>query len=230
LPEPYNSAKPHRLVFTLHAFNGTASQVAEGVAGYLPYYGLPALDPANNTIYVSPNGLDKGWANKGGDDTKLILDIVKTAFATLCVDESLVFSTGFSYGAAMSFNLACALPAVFRAVAVLSGSAGASLPNCTAAVPFYAQHGLNDTSIAIERGRTMRDIFVRNNGCAPAANATAPPAGSGGHVKTVYQGCKAGFPVTWVEFDGGHSPQPKDRGANKTWAADETAAFFAQFK
>jgi len=36
--------------------------------------------------------------------------------------------------------------------------------------------------------------------------------------------------VVWVEFDGPHSPQPKDKGASKTFAADETWAFFSQFK
>lgn len=36
----------------------------------------------------------------------------------LCIDTSRVFATGFSYGASMSYKLACARPNAFRAAAV----------------------------------------------------------------------------------------------------------------
>jgi len=208
--------------------------VAGGQREYLPFYGLSALD-RGSAVYVSPNGLDRGWANRGGDDTTLIGNIAAAAKAALCVDEDLVFATGFSYGAGMSFNLACEAPGTFRAVAPLSG-VGARTPNGTASgcgaepVAFYGQHGIGDASIPLERGRTMRDVFVKNNGCVPvAANSTAPAAGSGAHVKTVYQGCSPGHPVVWVEFDGPHTPVPKDRGASTTWTPGEVWAFFSQF-
>jgi len=206
--------------------------VANGERGYLPYYGLPVLD-GGSAVYISPEGLNRGWANVDGADTALVATIAAAVKTGLCVDEDLVFATGFSYGAALSFQLACQLGgAVFRAVAPLSGVGGREgEPPCgTAPLAFYGQHGLNDTSIAVERGREMRDIFVRNNGCTPVANGTAPAVGSGGHVKTVYQGCKAGYPVVWIEFDGPHTATPKDRGSNKTYAAEETWAFFEQFK
>ena len=206
--------------------------VANGEREYMPYYGLTALDTNASAIYISPNGLDRGWANVGGDDTTLIANITNTAKTGLCVDESLIFATGFSYGAQMSFNLGCQLPNVFRAVAPMSGVGAArnGTTSCgTTPVAFYGQHGLNDSSISIERGRAMRDVFVANNGCTPVGNVTAPAVGSGGHVKTVYQGCKSGYPLVWIEFDGPHTPTPKDKGASKTWAPEEVWGFLSQF-
>lgn len=59
LPEPYNATHPYRLIFTLHAMGGNASMVAQGVGGYLPWYGLPDLVKDEiGAIFVSPNGLE----------------------------------------------------------------------------------------------------------------------------------------------------------------------------
>jgi len=49
-------------------------------------------------------------------------NLVKTVEADLCVETTLRFSTGFSYGGAMSFAIACARPKEIRAIGVLSGS------------------------------------------------------------------------------------------------------------
>lgn len=49
-------------------------------------------------------------------------NLVKTVEADLCVETTLRFSTGFSYGGAMSHALGCARPKEIRAIAVISGS------------------------------------------------------------------------------------------------------------
>ncbi|KAI0160830.1 hypothetical protein GGR52DRAFT_576251 [Hypoxylon sp. FL1284] len=40
----------------------------------------------------------------------------------LAIDAQMRFSTGFSYGGAMSYSLACSRASMLRAVAVLSGA------------------------------------------------------------------------------------------------------------
>jgi poly(3-hydroxybutyrate) depolymerase len=103
LPENYDKNHPYRLVFTLHALGGTATDVVQGGGGYLPFYGLPPL--ANNTaIFVVPNGINGGWGNAGGEDIMFIDQLLKLVEGDLCVDQSLRFSTGFSYGAAVLFD------------------------------------------------------------------------------------------------------------------------------
>ncbi|KAK3385924.1 Alpha/Beta hydrolase protein [Podospora didyma] len=234
LPDNYNASHPYRLVLTLHALGGTAQAVIAGTGGYIPWYGLPPL--ANDTlgaIFIAPNGLSNGWANTNGDDVAFIRQAIATVEADVCVDQTLRFSTGFSYGGAMSYALACALGSDIRAVAALSGNpqiSGCASP-ASDAVAYYGQHGVSDTVLPIAGGREMRDRFVKNNGCAvgTSTGVQEPAAGSGKHTKTVYTGCKADKPVVWVAFDGPHTPTPKDGGASDTWVPAETWAFFAQF-
>ncbi|KAM7211916.1 alpha/beta-hydrolase [Rhypophila decipiens] len=245
IPPSYtgSSTFPARLIFTLHAAGGNSSMVRDGVGGYLPWYGLPTQEEklAENpgAIYVAPDGLDRGWANRGGEDTAFITEIARDLKNAYCVDEDLVFSVGFSYGASMSYALACASSLgtdevlKFRAVAVQSGG---NMSGCVTgdglgprSVALYGQHGV-DGDLNLGMARRIRDQFVEANGCRKVEAGEEVVLGTGGHVKRVYQGCREDLPVTWVEYDGGHTPRPMDKGTNgSTWAAEETWGFLNQF-
>jgi poly(3-hydroxybutyrate) depolymerase len=124
LPNNYDNKKPYRLIFGVH-WRDADYQAVDG--GSAPYYGLRAL--ANNTaIFVAPDGLNKGWANSGGEDVTFFDNLIKTLSDDLCINEKLIFSLGFSYGGAMSYSLGCSRPNVFRAVAAFSG---AQLSGCS---------------------------------------------------------------------------------------------------
>ncbi|KAK0610135.1 hypothetical protein B0T17DRAFT_545977 [Bombardia bombarda] len=244
LPASYNNTHPYRLVFTLHALQGTASQVINGQGGYIPWYGLPPLSAKttaassgtpDDSIFVAPNGLNNGWANTAGEDVTFIRTVMSEVEADLCVDQTRRFSTGFSYGAAMSYALACGLGKDIRAVAALSGNpqiSGCASP-ASEPVAYYGQHGVADTVLPIDGGREMRDRFVRNNGCDMDKTKVVkePVKGSGqGRTKTVYEGCKEGKPVVWVAFDGPHTPTPTEGGEKDSWVPEETWEFFRQFQ
>jgi cellulase/cellobiase CelA1 len=77
-------------------------------------------------------------------------------------------------------------------------------------------------------GRTLRDTFVRANGCA-AQNPPEPASGSGTHITTAYSGCRSGYPVRWAAHDGDHVPLPTDRNASSSWVSSEVWSFFTQF-
>jgi predicted esterase len=116
---------PYKLIFTIHTLGGSAEQITNGGMGPPAYYGLPPL--SNNTaIFISPNGQlagsvggFTGWGNTGGEDVDFIDAIIETVEKELCIDQEKRFSTGFSYGGAMSFALACALPDKFKAVGIM---------------------------------------------------------------------------------------------------------------
>ncbi|MBE3049410.1 hypothetical protein IMZ48_44310, partial [Candidatus Bathyarchaeota archaeon] len=223
----YDPATPYMLVFTLHALGGNAQGIADGDGTTGPYYGLEAL-AEDKAIFVSPNGIDNGWGNVGGEDLTFIDTIIETLEADLCVEQDLRFSTGFSYGGAMSFSLACSRPDAFRAVAVLSGALLSGCEGGTEPVAYYAQHGTGDSVLNVEMGRQIRDTFVAANGCTPVSPEPAP-GGGGESTKTVYEGCSEGHPVTWVVFNGDHNPAQADPGSSAPFAPGNTWEFFTQF-
>jgi poly(3-hydroxybutyrate) depolymerase len=215
LPDNYDPNHPYRLVFGLHWWGGTAEDVATGrtvETGTWAYYGLKRLSN-NDTIFVAPQGLDNGWANSGGQDVTFVDDMIREIEAGLCVDTTALFASGFSYGGAMAYALACTRASVFRGVVVYSGANLSGCQGGTQPIAYFGIHGLRDGTLPISQGRALRDQFVRNNGCTPQ-NPPEPPQGSLTHIVTYYSGCKAGYPVVWGAFDGPHAPNAVDGSAD----------------
>jgi hypothetical protein len=85
----------------------------------------------------------------------------------------------------------------------------------------------------ISQGRSLRDRFVRNNGCTPQ-NPPEPAQGSLTHIVTTYSGCRAGYPVAWAAYDAGHTPGPVDGSAGdfepgeRSWTRAVVWSFFIQ--
>lgn len=233
IPDNYDMNRPYRLIFGFHWRGGTANDVdSGGTDGYnWSYYGLRAL-ANNSTIFVAPQGFNNGWANSGGEDLTLVDDLVTQLQAGLCVDTTQLFAMGFSYGGGMSYAIACARATVFRAVAVYSGAQLSGCDGGTQPIAYLGMHGISDSVLNISNGRSLRDRFVRNNGCT-AQNPPEPAQGSRTHRVTAYTGCRSGYPVVWAAFDGGHTPGPIDGCACegwRTWTKDEVWKFFTQFQ
>jgi poly(3-hydroxybutyrate) depolymerase len=231
IPAGYDRNKPHKLIFGNHWWGGTANDVASGGSDGAVYahYGLDALSNGS-AIFVAPQGQNNAWANGNGIDVVFFDDMIRRIEADLCVDESQRFSLGFSYGGAMSYALACARPNVFRAVIAIavpgpvSGCSGGS-----GAVAYFGIQGVTDS---MPNARAMRDRFVANNGCA-AQSPREPASGSGTHITTTYS-CRAGYPVQWAAFDGGHQQGPVDgctgcESGARSWVKGEVWRFISQF-
>lgn len=228
VPDNYDQNRPYRLVMAYHWLNGSANDVANGGGSTeRPFYGL--WDLANgSTIFVAPEGLNAGWANNGDRDIAFTDAMLETILGDLCIDKKRIFATGFSYGAGMSYALACSRANVFRAVALY---AGAQLSGCNGGntpIAYFAAHGIRDSVLDIKQGRMLRDRFVMVNGCTQQ-NPPEPSEDSGTHQCTSYQGCKEGYPVRWCAFDGDHNPTEKDRGQNESWVPREAWEFLSQF-
>jgi poly(3-hydroxybutyrate) depolymerase len=199
VPNDYDPNRPYVLIFGWHWRGANAQAVVDN-----DYYGLKPLSNGN-AIFVSPEGLIddgvSGWANPGGRDIKFTMAMVERFESELCIDESRIFSTGFSYGAMMSFAVGCALGDVFRAIAPYAGSLWSGCEDGTAPVALWGTHGYSngaDGVVPIAAGREARDEFLARNGCGTDTVPVAPDE------CVSYQGCKAGYPVTWCEWDGGH--------------------------
>jgi poly(3-hydroxybutyrate) depolymerase len=228
------------LAFAFHWNGGTMGDVdGGGTSGYTwSYYGL--REQADNTtdsrmIFVAPQGNGNGWANSNGQDLTFVDDMIKQIEGDLCVDTTRLFAMGFSYGGGMSYAIACARATVFRAVAVYAGAQLSGCTDGTKPIAYIGVHGITDPTCNISGGRSLRDKFVKNNGCT-TQNPPEPSEGSRTHVCTSYAGCASGYPVRWCAFDGGgHTPAPVDGqaidsgGGDKTWTKAEVWKFFTQF-
>ncbi|MER5900024.1 cellulose binding domain-containing protein [Streptomyces mirabilis] len=235
VPDGYDRNRAYRLIFGFHWLGGTSTDVATGrtvETGTWAYYGLQRL-ANNSTIFVAPQGLDNGWANAGGEDVTFVDDMIRRIETDLCVDTTQRFALGFSYGAAMSYALACSRATVFRAVAVQSGGQLSGCSGGTQPIAYLGVHGLRDNVLGISGGQALRDRFVRNNGCT-AQKPPEPAQGSLTHRVTAYSGCSAGHPVVWAAFDEGHIAAPQDGAAgdsgSRTWVPQEVWKFFTQFQ
>lgn len=206
LPDGYDPNTPHRIIFAFHGMQGSADQVDTGGppnAGLDPtgpYYGIKDL--SQDTIFVAGQALSGGWTNTNDRDIDYVKALVSELEGKLCIDQSRVFATGFSYGAIMTITVACNMADVFRAVAPMSGSLQNGCPASDHSIAYWASHGTMDTTIDISKGEAARDEFVKRNKCSMTTQATTPDG------CTAYQGCAAGYPVNWCPFDGIHQPPP----------------------
>jgi len=213
LPSNYSSSKPYPVVFQFHPLGGSAEQALNM---YRISTGLP------EAIYVTPQGLtgnddNAGWANTNGRDIAFTKAMVSTVQGSYCVDNSRIFSTGFSYGGMMSFAIGCEMSDVFRAIAPMSGALYSD-PSCKGtgpAIAMWGAHGASDTFVPTADGRSARDKILKQNHCGTETVPIDPsPCVS-------YQGCDAGYPVTWCEWNGEH--------AIPNFGSSAIAAFFKQF-
>jgi poly(3-hydroxybutyrate) depolymerase len=176
---------------------------------------------------VVPDGINNGWANLGAEDVTFFDQLVKTVEADLCVNTDLRFATGFSYGGAMSYALAYARHDMIRGIALISGALLSGCSGGTKPVAFYGQHGTRDSVLNVGMGHQLRDKLVTTKGCTRLASEPQPNGGNA--VKSVYTGCKQGYPVTWVIHDGYHNLSQVNQGSTNPFAPGYTWGFFTQF-
>ena len=153
----------------------------------------------------------------------------------LCIDQTRIFATGFSFGGGMAMALACTRADVFRAVAFFSG---ADLTNScpttlTKPIAYYASQASEDANgMDITNpmtGEKKQAQFAAVNGCTPEPASTTFPAAGQPHTCTNYKGCTAGHPTEYCVFNGPHGWEPKDPGQTTSWDAPEGWKFITQF-
>jgi len=228
VPTGYDPKRPYRLIFAWHGLGGTAMQIASSFGG--GYYGLAARS-ASSAIFIAGQGLETstgaagasaagssaGWSNSGGRDVAFVRKLLDWARSKYCVDQNRIFSVGMSYGGIMSNTLGCELGDQFRAIAPMSGSGPRTFggKTCVGQVAAWMSHGNIDTTVAFSAGQASRDHWLKANHCGTETQPIMPGT------CLAYQGCDPGFPVTFCEFDGGHTIPP--------FASEAIWNFLAQF-
>ena len=201
IPSNYNANNRYRLVFGWHPLNGRASDIAQG-----NYHQLKGLSNGTAVFvapdrYVSPTGQDDaGWPNTNGRDMDFLRAMLNEFDNKLCIDPDRIFSVGFSYGGMMSFAVGREMGDVFRAIAPMSGALWTPHTNRGFPIAAWIAHGTGDTFVGYNAGVDAKNQIVAANQCS---NNTVPTNPS---PCVEYQGCRAGEPVVWCPWNGGHSP------------------------
>jgi poly(3-hydroxybutyrate) depolymerase len=245
-PANYDQDHPYRLIFMFHWFYGSIDAIVNPPDADHntddPYYGLGEL-AGDSSIFVVPQGLTDqggaGWANPNNRDVNLADDLLAAVSNDLCVDTSRVFTTGFSFGGAISYKLACVRPDKFRAALVYGTGpiSGNNAAECETPIAFFHVHGVDDRTFDYQTGLSVLDIFAGTNNCA---EPNPPNPGQNEHVCTTLAGCSEGYPVRFCSFGAGqnnphnaslngHYPSPKDPGQAKSWVPGEAWNFIEQF-
>ena len=208
-----------------------------------PFYGLSDLS-GDTTIFVAPQGLvddntGAGWKNPNNRDVNFTDDMLKAITDDLCIDTSRVFTTGFSYGGSMSYELACDRPDKFRAALLLDPGtlSCTSSSTCKTPIAIFQSHGVDDQTLNYSQGLGIFNVFTKLNGCTAMTPPTPP---TNGHTCTSFSGCSAGHPSRFCNFGSGennpynaslkgHYPTPKDPNQSTSWVPQESWDFITQF-
>lgn len=247
LPNDYDPGTAYKLWFGFHCNAGTDTGVAKGSTKargaasdtHYEYYGIwKFANPAGEkgtTIFCAPQGIGKQWGNGGGSDVQFIRTLIQKFESELCIDESGIFSEGFSMGGSMSYALACAMPDTFRAICMHSGG---GMSGCDGShrgpMPIFITHGTDDPTCTWPgNGFPQFKDLAERNGCDPIdVPGLAHPTDQMHPITFDYKNCDAGKPAKACIFKGGHNPSPGTEGpwgeAN-TWVDDSTWSFFKQF-
>jgi predicted esterase len=245
-PSNYDNKHPYRLVFTFHWFYGSINSVVNPPDADhntdRPFYGLSDLS-GDTTIFVAPQGLTDsggaGWQNPNNRDVNFTDDMLKAITDDLCIDTSRVFTTGFSYGGSMSYELACDRPDKFRAALLLDPGtlSGTNSSTCKTPIAIFLSHGVDDGTLTYSGGVAIFNIFAKLNGCTTITPPTPP---TNGHTCTSLTGCSDGYPARVCNFGSGennpyntslrgHYPSPKDPNQTTSWVPEESWKFITQF-
>jgi poly(3-hydroxybutyrate) depolymerase len=226
IPEDYDPNQPYRLIFSWHQAYGSANGNAVGQypantgdhfdAQNYAYCGLRRAATAANdsAIFVAPQGItDFPWDY--ARDVVLFDDLLEHIGQNLCIDESRVFTTGFSFGAMMSHALSRGRQDKLRAAVTMApANFNFDQPDKPQApFAYMGVTGMSDTRCpwvngdsTTEGGKYCVLEHAVDNGCTIPNDIMTAMTGSRAHVCYDFEGCAAGYPVKVCTFDGNHTP------------------------
>ena len=233
IPDNYDNSHPYRLIFGYHWNGGTMQDIdGGGTSGATwSYYGLRA-QANNSTIFVAPQGIGNGWGNSGGQDLKLTDDMIELDRRRSLRGHDAGLRLGLQLRRRDELRAGVRAPGGLPRGSGLLGRRSQRVRRRHAArrVHRHSRHQRRNAEHlrrALDAGQVRHEQRLHRP--EPARAESRQPT----HTCTTYQGCKAGYPVEWCAFDGGHTPGIVDGGGDdgaRTWTKTEVWKFFSQFQ
>jgi polyhydroxybutyrate depolymerase len=252
VPADYDPSHPYRLIFSWHQAYGSATGNANGLhpandgpnfnAKNYAFFGLQRESTAAKqpAIFIAPQGIgDFPWDYNR--DVVLFDNLLALVDENLCIDDSRVFTTGFSFGAMMSYALSVGRASKLRgAVTMAAANYNFTQPtNAHTAVAYFGITGMSDTTCPwgsdTQGGKACVLQHAKDNGCTIPGSIQTTTVGSKKYLCYDFEGCKAGYPVKVCTFDGPHTPSAVDDGSStgddglKAFVPPLAWKFMAQF-
>jgi poly(3-hydroxybutyrate) depolymerase len=230
IPDDYDMNKPYRLFYTSHWIGSTSEAVRDQDYYFLKPLATAANEPA---IFVAPQSDGATWQEK---DHALFDDILAYVKANLCIDETRVFATGFSFGGMITYSLSVNHQQDIRAaVGIAPANYNIYVPPKTGEpIAWMQTTGMSDGTCpwvngdsATQGAKYIAVEHATDNGCTIPADI--PTWEEDGHVCYDFEGCSAGHPTKVCTFAGGHTNVDSDPGSDSNWIAEESWEFFSQF-
>jgi len=205
------------LVLVFHGDGGTAAS----------FHSAWAFERASgaDAFVVYLDGRGATWdleTLKDNADLAFVDEVVKTLEASLPIDPTHVFATGYSSGGFFANVLACHRPGLLRAIASNAGGAPYNqattwpngYPKCPGQEPvaMLALHGEQDFGVTLDSGKFSAEYWAYIDGCT-----TDEMEPTGYPECRAYRGCKPGKAVAFCAISPlGHWVW--DHAAEATWA------------
>ena len=245
-PSDYDNQHPYRVIFMFHWNYGSINSIVNPPDADhntdRPFYGIADLSGDTHDLRRTPGAHRHGRGGMGQPEQprrELHGRHARGGLGRPVHRTSRVFTTGFSYGGAMSYKLACVRPDKFRAALVYEAGpvSGNNQAECTKPIAWFQSHGADDQTFNLQTGTSILNVFTKVNGCT---TMTPPTPATNGHNCVSFAGCSAGHPTRWCTFGAGennphntslrgHYPSPKDPGQSTSWVPMEAWSFITQF-
>ena len=203
LPNQWNAKDKMPLLIHFHGWGRTGKNVLNNkrVAGAAKEAGV---------MLLAPNGRGKSWSfwNSPSRDVPFVEAMIEDAAKRFPIDRERIYVSGFSYGAAMAWRLACERGANFAGFLTIAGTLWnlEELESCAAPITLRHVHGLKDTVMDLPVGANGDPLYsvypwVELAGCREAPDQTKKIATFS---QSVWTGCATKHDVELELHNGGH--------------------------
>ncbi|MEM8813537.1 MAG: polyhydroxybutyrate depolymerase [Pseudomonadota bacterium] len=164
----------------------------------------------NGALLVAPEGMNNTWdfTDHLNRDVPFVRAVIADVAKRFPIDAARIYATGFSFGAAMSWRLACdagdLIAGILPAAGTLLNQAEQTCP--TGPVHVMVAHGLKDTVMRLPTAPDGNpnagvELWRRTNQCGAAPDHETI---LNGHVCRVWSSCQSGKEILLCLHDGGH--------------------------
>jgi polyhydroxybutyrate depolymerase len=189
------------LVVVLHAYNSSPFAVI-----LASRFDLVAA--RYGAIVVAPPAASRGWdaevssgqSPKPNADTRYLAALLADLKASLPIDSTRVFVTGFSFGAVMTDRLGCEFADQITAIAIDAGESWSDTCRPAQPISVLVLHGTSDSTFDYAGAQSLAARWRRVDECTgdPVTSQLGPTT-----TAESIEGCKAGTAVELVTIAGG---------------------------